>query len=73
MYKGGCFRSPPYTYALRTARIPPTHPEYALLGFRGPKQKNFPPSPLQQKGELKPQGLNKLIGYRFANVAQKGS
>ena len=52
-YKGEDFRSPPYISARRVASIPPTHPAYSLLGFRVPKQMSFPPSPLEQKGELK--------------------
>ena len=63
-YKGEYFRSPPYTCALRVASIPPTHPAYSLLGFRGPKQMSFPPTPLRQKGELR---------YRSAKVRQQGN
>ena len=70
-YKGEYFRSPPYTCALRVACIPPTHPEYALLGFRA-LNKNFPPSPLEQKGELKQPGFGKSSESRFAEVLHLG-
>ena len=71
-YEGEYFRSTPHTCALRVACIPPTHPEYTLLGFRGPKQMSFPPSPLEQKGELKQPGFGKSSESRFAEALHLG-
>ena len=49
-YKGDDSRSPHILYALPRCLYTPTHPAYSLLGFRGPKQLSFPPTPLFQKG-----------------------